>query len=521
MTAAARLMISRNNWKRKAVPRGTLLREARKEIRRLSASNRALRFSSAEKAAELNRLQIRIAILEAYSYGREDERLLPVPQPIPRIGTDESHRYAQIRALCVLLVIFAVIAFRAVPRALSVLQRSGRLPDVSPPHFTSVIHWTLRAGISLLRKVGVSEEPWLAIMDCSIDIVVRKALLVLRVPLSTLQRKGSAIGFADCECLGVRVSVTWNGPLVKKALTDIFAQAGEPIAIIKDKGTDLASGVQLYRTEQQAEHIRVIDDIGHVIANALKAQLADKIPFQRFLKVVAKGAARIRQTDLALYLPPKIRTKGRFQGISVVVNWAGKMLELLGGRGRAKEDSNIHRLRAAFCGLSQLRPFLEEFLAVLTVTDTLLTRMKQQGLNRKTCQEAKTLAKTLPESIVRARILEWLDRHLRICCQLNIGQQPLLVSSDVIESIFGAFKTIVQRNPRAELNRLVYVFPLLCGQHDEARISEAIENCSQRDMLHEISATLPPTMRQQRRKLLDAGEKSVPKTGENLHARDG
>ncbi len=521
MTAAARLMISRNNWKGKAVPRGTSLREARKEIRRLGASNRALRSSCSEKDAELNRLQIRIAVLEANLYGRDDERILPVPQPTPRIDAADPHRYAQVRALCVLLVICAVIAFRAVPRALSVLQSSGRLLCVPPPHFTSVIHWTLRAGISLLRKVGFSDEPWLAIMDCSIDVGVRKALLVLRVPLSTLQRKGGAIGFADCECLGVRVSVTWNGPLVKEALADIFGQAGEPIAIIKDGGTDLASGVQLYRTQQDAERIRVIDDIGHFIANALKAQFADKVPFQRFLKVVANGAARIRQTDLALYLPPKIRTKGRFQGISVVVNWAGKMLELLGGRGRAKEDSDTHRLRKAFCGLSQLRPFLEEFLAVLTVTDMFMALMKQEGLNRKTYHAAKTLAKTLPESIVRARILEWLDRHLRVCCQLRIGQQALLVSSDVIESIFGAFKTIVQRNPRAELNRLVYVFPLLCGQHDEARIAGAIENCSQRDMLHEISATLPPTMRQQRRKLLDAEEKKVPKTGKNLHGRGG
>ena len=521
MTAATRLKISRNNWKSKAVPRGTSLREARKEIRRLGAANRALRLSCEDLDVELKCLRARIADIEANSYGRDDERLLPVAQPTSRINTADPRRYAQVRALCVLLVISAVIAFRAVPRILSVLQTAGRLPCLPPPHFTSVIHWTLRAGISLLRKVGVSDEPWLAIMDCSIDVGIRKALLVLRVPLSALQRKDGAIGFEDCECIGVKVSTTWNGPLVKEALADIFGQVGEPIAIIKDRGTDLACGVQLYRTQQNAKCIRVIDDIGHVIANALKAQFADKIPFQRFLKIVADGAARIRQTDLALYLPPKIRTKGRFQGISVVVNWAGKMLELLGGQGRAKEDSDTHRLRKAFGGLAQLRPFLEEFLAVVAATDVIQALMKQEGLNRRTYHEAKALAKTLPESIVRARIMEWLDRHLRICCQLGIGQQPLLVSSDVIESIFGAFKTIVQRNLRGELNRLVYVFPLLCGQHDEARIANAIGNCNQRDMRDEIAAALPPTMRQQRRKLLDSGGKPVPKTGENLQGRGG
>jgi len=47
-----------------------------------------------------------------------------------------------------------------------------------------------------------------------------------------------------------------------------------------------------------------------------------------------------------------------------------------------------------------------------------------------------------------------------------MGDIPLLVSSDVIESLFGKFKTIIQRNPQAELNRLIYIIPLLCGTHN-------------------------------------------------------
>jgi hypothetical protein len=103
-----------------------------------------------------------------------------------------------------------------------------------------------------MRNVAPLDEPWLALMDCSIDIGTRKALLVLRVRLSALEKRGAAITFADCECIGIRVSHTWNGKLVDEALTEIFDQVGQPMAIIKDRGSDLSKGVKLYRSEQQA-----------------------------------------------------------------------------------------------------------------------------------------------------------------------------------------------------------------------------------------------------------------------------
>ena len=70
---------------------------------------------------------------------------------------------------------------------------------------------------------------------------------------------------------------------------------------------------------------------------------------------------------------------------------------------------------------------------------------------------------------LRTGLSAWLDKHLRIFRSLDIADSSLLVSSDPIESLFGKFKTIVQRNPHAELNRLLFVIPLLCGHHSPER----------------------------------------------------
>ena len=118
----------------------------------------------------------------------------------------------------------------------------------------------------------------------------------------------------------MKIASVWNGEQVKNALTEIFIQAGMPRAILKDGGTDLNKGVRLYRETVGAKNIWVLEDVGHAAANALKDEFSKRSAFTKFLEIVRKGAARIRQTDLAWLSPPKIRTKGRFQGITTVAS---------------------------------------------------------------------------------------------------------------------------------------------------------------------------------------------------------
>ena len=104
---------------------------------------------------------------------------------------------------------------------------------------------------------------------------------------------------------------------------------------------------------------------------------------------------------------------------------------------------------------------------------------------------------------------------------MGIGQLPLLVSSDVIESLFGKFKEIVQRNARAELNRLVYAIPLLCGHRSGEELDLALKRCSHRQLLATIAKEIPPTLRQLRRTLLDQAWKRGPKPGNPQRVKAG
>jgi hypothetical protein len=229
----SKLARSRNDWKAKAKNRGAQIRGFRKQVR-------AYHQRQARDQQEIDRLENDITQLRAAL--RDPGR--------PR----ETGAIMPYRTLCVLLVVGSIVSFRSVPRIMQVFQ-PWLWAQVRIPHFTSVIHWTLRAGIALFQQVSTLSEPWVAILDCSIDIGTRKALVVLRVALSALQRKQGAIGPRDCECIGLEVSHQWNGLRVSEALTRIFAKTGVPGAILKDGGSYLHKGVALFCAQRPEQKI--------------------------------------------------------------------------------------------------------------------------------------------------------------------------------------------------------------------------------------------------------------------------
>lgn len=395
-----------------------------------------------------------------------------------------------------MLTIQAVVSYRSVPRILELFNSRTLLELNWIPHFTSVINWSLRLGLGLLNQVTTLDEPWLAIIDHSIDIGTKKALVVLRVPLKALSNRGSAIQLKDCECIGLKISEKVTGETIFPELTDIFNQAGNPVAIITDSDATLNKGVRLW-SEQQESIIATIDDIGHMMANALKAQFEKTAAYKHFITLVSYGAKCLRQTNLAFIIPPKIRTKGRFQSISNLGKWGEKMLTVFAVKGCAKKESLLDKLRTAFPKFLQLRKFIERFALTTKIASEIMEILKNKGLTKSSYKKCYELSKTLPRnSIVKKRLQAWLKQNIII--QKQISTAPLLVSSDIIESLFGHFKHILERSPQADMNRTVLLIPALCGSLNEVIITGALNQASHRDLEKWEKDNIPYTVRKKR-----------------------
>lgn len=380
------------------------------------------------------------------------------------------------------------------------------------PHFTSVINWTLRLGLGLLKQVKPIDSPWLAIIDHSIDIGTKKALVVLRVTVDALSQKEGAIQLSDCECIGLTVSEIVNGETTAKDLKTIFNQSGLPKAIIKDCDATLNKAVRLCSQSYEVT-LPVIDDIGHVMASALKHQFEKKSAYKQFIAKSNQGAQCLRQTDLAFLIPPKLRSKGRFQSISKLGKWADKMLGVFAVKGRAKKGSILARLRIAFPRFNSLRPFITRFAQTADIVSEVMGILKNKGLDQKSHEQCRQLANGLPKrSKVKKWLLLWLQKHSEI--QQQITTLPLLVSSDIIESLFGNFKHIMERSPQADMNRTTLLIPALCGSRDELTVLKALSHASQKDLREWELAEIPYTLRKKRQSFYE--DRNIQITGELL-----
>jgi hypothetical protein len=224
------------------------------------------------------------------------------------------------------------------------------------------------------------------------------------------------------------------------------------------------------------------------------------------------SSLKIRQTIVAWALPPKIRSKGRFQGITKLADWAQDMLAILDGQNDGITPEEMVILSKEFSELIELRVFVDNFIVTCDVVEQMLKIMKNKGLNKTTGVEVKNiLSKLSAHSKTNKRLSEWLINHENF--QLKLGLISLLVSSDIIESLFGKFKSIIQRSPKAELNKLIYVIPLLCGKRSDQEIGQALLKCSHGEMKEYILEKIPTTIRQQRIKLLKKTKNRVPNLG--------
>jgi hypothetical protein len=388
----------------------------------------------------------------------------------------------------------AVVSFRSVPRILKLFNRQTPFTLGWIPHFTSVINWTLRLGLGMLKQVKPINTPWLAIIDHSIDIGTKKALVVLRVTMDALSKNSGAIQLKDCECIGLAISETVNGESISQELSTIFNQAGIPRAIIKDCDRTLNKGVRLC-SEKLKKTLPVIDDTGHVMASILKSQFEKTDDYKQFTSLVSQAGKNLRQTALAFLTPPKLRTKGRFQSVSRLGKWGSKILDVLTRKNDiCKED--ISKLRKAIPDLEPLEAFINQFAQTSKITSEIMERLKNKGLDPECYRQCCELTEQIENTETKQHIFNWLKKHLDL--QQQLTHLPLLVSSDIIESLFGHFKHIIERSPQADMNRTTLLLPVLCGNHDELSITQALNHARHDDLKQWEKTHIPYTMRKKR-----------------------
>ena len=388
------------------------------------------------------------------------------------------------------------LSFRASSKVLSAFLLVGAGLISWVPHFTTGIEWALRVGLHCLQQAQCHlDEKWVGIADFTIQIGSKKALIVLRVPLSALSQ-GKALTLKQVEVIGLSLSETWNGERVKTYLVALFKRCGWPSHVVSDCGSDMKKGI--VNTLLEAPHrASWISDVTHFIANALKHYYAKLSLFQQFQTLCTRIRQRLQQTRFAFLLPPKARTKGRFLGVSRQAQWGLRTITYLEEKERA-QSPEASTLADLLRGLKPFKAFLTIFVRNTHCLNEVMRMVKTQGLSAASIQACQERLSDLPaRSPIRKEVSHYLQHYRPVVAS---SDSPLLGSSDVIESLIGKAKQRLEANGRSELNKSILLIPCLCGELTQDLVAAALTTVRVQDVITWVSENVGETMQAKRRR---------------------
>jgi hypothetical protein len=377
--------------------------------------------------------------------------------------------------------------------------------QITTPHFTTIIRWVCRIGYYLLnrpnKKVCSPKKPWICIADHTIQVGTNKAFAILGIPAKTM-KLGRALTLKDVTVLSIQVKKSWTGDEVAKALRKVFKKNGVPVQIVIDGASNLRKGVNAIVTEMGG-NCHVTYDITHLIANLLKKKYEGSMNFHTVMKELSVTSKRIAQTDIGYLLPPKLREKSRFLNLPSLAKWFDKVVNIFDRASLSSSEKKQIKKHFSWIWKPKWEQYIRKFSQDVLIIKDVQKILKNTGMNEfsylKACSKLADVEDTnLVEPIINA-----LTTELEFTKQAGF---PMLLTSDIIESLFGKHKSIIKPHKLSEISRSILSIPVICEDVTPGLIEKAFNRVMGKDVDQWAKRNIPPTLLS-RKKIVMANKK--------------
>lgn len=169
----------------------------------------------------------------------------------------------------------------------------------------------------------------------------------------------------------------------------------------------------------------------------------------------------------------------------------------------ALADTARARFLEGFAWLLEYRDDLPVYAEMMAQAKRIQSCLKSEGLHAGVCEllqaELAPRATLRPRAAVfTARVLAHVEQEV---AKVPSGQ-TWLASSDIIESVFGTYKTFTERGPLKEIGKLVLAIPALLAELTPTLIREALERVRTADVDSWVKTHLCDSMLARRRQAL-------------------
>ena len=393
------------------------------------------------------------------------------------VSKPKGHQYSSLLiTLSVLLRSQTGISYRHICTVLELLKLFFELPDSQIPCANTLQNWTSKSGYNLLEK-GDSNflgKSVVAIVDESIQLGNYKMLLVLLAPAQKLSNQ--ALCFQDIRIAYIGYCQSWTAQKISACIDKTVKKFDLSLAyILSDQDSKLVKSAAL-------SHVSHLPDISHAVATSIRKSYEKQEQYQRFIKLISSYQCKGVNQDLTYLIPPNQRTKARFMNQHAMVGWAETML--------SKFDHLSLKEQVFFQALPQHKPIIESLAQCLQVAQKVSKSLKEEGFSMANCIKITQYLSQIT-SIDRfaqyfmGYLKAYLNKYHDFLAKEHSKQQLpdmtcINVCSDVIESMFGKYKSKISDNKLTSVSYIALELPLYSLDREQlcSQIVPSIEKVS-------------------------------------------
>lgn len=351
-------------------------------------------------------------------------------------------------------------SLRGCAKIIGILNTILRLNLGCPSH-SSIANWEKKLGYYRLEQAPDYTQEWVVFLDESVSLGKQKLLLILGMSLDQY-KFGHAPSFADTQVLYIGIKPSWKGEQIAKILEDLMKQGLKIGYCVNDQGNNLCKALR------DSDLIHVLD-CTHGLSKLVEKQYKKAEDFIAFSKACTDFKRRVVLSDLALYMSPVQRSKGRFLNLQPLSKWAYKMLKLVK---LWEKDPSCIQLYESTKWIMEYQELIMELYHCCQTINQLFKVIKNKGLSEQTKQRCQTI---LAASLAPKKFCQGIQEYLNRVRQALPLRETILCNGDIIESYFGKFKNRLSDNPNVGLTDSCLTIANFNQIFDKHQIKAAME----------------------------------------------
>lgn len=361
-----------------------------------------------------------------------------------------GHQYSTlVVTLCISIYILGNCGLRSSIKILSCLCVIGVLELGKLPSKSTLENWIKKLGYNIY----VSNLPQYP--ECSYGLIIDESMVIgqerlfVILGVTSFKTVSEALDMSHVKVLYMRAQPSWTGDQIATEIKKVTEKEGKPADyVISDKASTMLKGIN------NAGLIRIAD-IGHEVARLTEKHYGTSC-LESFLAAAKQSKAKLIMTPSSYLLCPKQRNIARFMNLPPIIAWGLSVLQNM-GKLSPKEQGQLEWIK-------EYADLLTELSKVFKVTEIILKKIKNEGLSYAVIEYCLTFFKQERQgaSVVFTNLLSDLETHLKEEKEKLPDSRAIWhASSDIIESLFGQYKSRKASNPQHGVTPFILFLPIL------------------------------------------------------------